>query len=347
MFDFSEIKIEGLALHLVGNKAREEGFKTARELLTFDHEDDRFLLLDYFLSSFKMEETYRFDHESSLEMNEVFMYCSYIFDDPAALYEQSVNILKQLYEKSGHPNVKGGELYVAFFRDVLVEDELVEAVGIFKSERKDTFVQLQAEDDQFHLGFYQGTNLSKLDKGALILNAYKEEGYRVLCVDLKSADARYWRDEFLMLTQIQDNAFHTKNYLSICKDFVEEIYAKEATKKEQVDFVNKSLEYFNTHESFDFNEFKTEVTGGDEAKAQRFDTYVKTYREEAGLEAEDQFFIAPKAVKQMKRKLNNIIKLDTQVEIRLAGTGGEEFVERGYDEERNMHFYKVFFNQED
>ncbi len=347
MFDFSNIQLEGLALHLVGNKAREEGYKAARELLRFNSEDEKFLMLDYFLGSFKLEETYRFDHESDLEMNELYMYCSYIFEDPAVLYDQSINILKQLYEKSGHPNVKGGELYVAFFRDVLVDDELVDAVGIFKSERKDTFVQLEAEGDQFHLGFLQGTNLNKLDKGVLILNTYREEGFRVLCVDLKSSDARYWRDEFLMLTQIPDNAFHTKNYLALCKDFVEEVISREASKKEQVDFVNKSIEYFSTHETFDFNEFKNEVSGGDEAKAQRFDAYAQSYREDTGMGAEDQFFIAPKAVKQMKRKLNNVIKLDTQVEIRLAGTGGEEFVERGYDEERNMHFYKVFFNQED
>ena len=346
MFDFSNVQLEGLALHLVGNKSREEGCKSARELLNLQFEDDKFRLLDYFLGSFKLEETFRFAHESDLEMNEVFMYCSYIFENPAQLHEQSVNILKHLYEKSGHPGVKAGELYVAYFRDVLVEDELVDAVGIFKSERKDTFLQLQAEEDRFQLGFFEGTNLNKLDKGALVLNNYREDGFRVLSVDLKSSDARYWRDEFLMVAQIPDNAFHTKNYLALCKDFVSEVIAKEATKKEQVDFVNKSLEYFNTRETFDFNEFKTEVIGEDEAKVQRFDAYAKSYREDTGMGAEDQFFISPKAVQQMKRKLNNVIKLDTQVEIRLAGTGGEEFVERGYDAARNMHYYKVFFNQE-
>jgi hypothetical protein len=347
VFDFSNIQLEGLALHLVGNKAREEGTRAGKELLRFESEDDRFRMMDFFLGSFKLEETFRFDHETDLDMNEVFAYCSYIFEDPSQLYDQSVNLLRHLYEKSGHPNVKAGELYVAFFRDVLVGDELVEAVGIFKSERKDTFLQLRADDDRFQLDFFEGTQLNKLDKGALVLNSYREEGYRVLCVDLKSADARYWRDEFLMVTQIPDNAFHTKNHLALCKDFVQEVYSREASKKEQVDFVNKSLDYFNSHETFDFNEFKQEITGGDETKAQRFETYAKTYREDTGMGAEDQFFISPKAVKQMKRKLNNVIKLDTQVEIRLAGSGGEEFVERGFDAERNMHYYKVFFNQED
>ena len=82
----------------------------------------------------------------------------------------------------------------------------------------------------------RGTNISKLDKGALIFNTEQENGFRVVTVDLKSSDAKYWRDDFLMLTQIQDNAFHTKNYMAMCKQFAKEAF-KEEDKNEQVDFL--------------------------------------------------------------------------------------------------------------
>ena len=353
MIDFQEIKIDGVALHLVGNKGREEGTRAARELLNFNGENDKFMLLDYFLSSLKLEEFYKLGHDTDLNMNEVFAYCSYIFESPEELYTQSVNILQHLYDKSSHPNVKSGELYVAFFRDVLVDDELVDAVGIFKSEKKDTFLKLQAEDGgDFHLQFEQGSNMNKLDKGCLILNTYRDEGFRVLCVDLRGSEAQYWKDEFLMLTQLQDDSFHTKHYMTMVKEFVQDVVAKDTDRKEQVKLINKVVDYFDKHEQFDYNEFKETAFGGDEEKSKKFDTYKKTYKETEGLfetAEDDGFFIAPTAVKKMKKSFKNLIKLDTQIEIKL-NTGSDEvtdeFVERGFDDEKQMFYYKVFFNQE-
>ena len=345
---FSEVVIEEVALHLVGNKSREEGFKAGKESLKFENEDDKYSLMDYFLSSFKLDEFYRFNHDTSLDMNEVYTYCGYIFSNIDDFHPQSVNILSHLYEKSGHPNIQGGELYVAFFRNILLEDELVDAIGIFKSERKDKFLKLDTNGEDFKITFDSGTNTDKLDKGCLILNTYGDEGYRVLCVDMKSAEARYWKDEFLMVTQLQDGAFHTKTFLTLCKDYCQEVYAKETDRKEQVNFLNKSMEYFKKKEEFDYNEFKEEVFE-EPAKAENFDNYARTYRDDFTPETNaDKFFISPPAVKKMKAKLKNLIKLDTQIEIKLNATAeaSDEFVERGFDNDKKMYFYKIFFNQE-
>ena len=42
-------------------------------------------------------------------------------------------------------------------------------------------------------------------------------------------------------------------------------------------------------------------------------------------------------------------KLDTNIQIKLdvdAPDASAEYLERGYDAEKKMHFYKVFFNEE-
>ncbi|MCH2043817.1 MAG: nucleoid-associated protein [Saprospiraceae bacterium] len=346
---FSEIQLDQLVLHYVGNKTMDEDIRVAKKLFELN-EDLRTVLLDYFLNSFKLDEVYNFNHESNLEMNEVYMYCSHIFEDPSQFYDQSIHILKHLYEKSSHSKIKSGELYVAYLKDCIVDDELVDAIGIFKAENKDTYIKIQLDEEgNYVLESERGTNISKLDKGALIFNTEQENGFRVVTVDLKSSDAKYWRDDFLMLTQIQDNAFHTKNYMAMCKQFAKEAF-KEEDKNEQVDFLNRSLDYFNTKDEFTLEEFKEDVFKTED-QTEKFDNFKTTYQERQGIEEVDNqqgFLIAPEAVKKMKRSFRNVIQLDTKMEIKIHGTEAqtEGYLVRGYDEERKMSYYQVFFNKE-
>lgn len=71
----------------VGNKLRGEGMFIAPELYDLEDEQLRTLLMDYFLIPFKQDETYRFAHDSDLALNELYNYCSAIFDHPKSLYE--------------------------------------------------------------------------------------------------------------------------------------------------------------------------------------------------------------------------------------------------------------------
>lgn len=348
MLDFTHIQLSQLVLHQVGNHNEDEGVLAAKQLFDLSDEALKELLLRYFLDSFKQDAFYQFNHSTDLEMNEVYMYCKHIFENSDDLYTQSRHILEHLYQRSDHPKIKGGELYVAYFKDILVEDELVDAVGIFKAETKDTYLKLRADEQgNFYLAYDEGTSISKLDKGALILNAYAEEGYRVITVDLKSTEAKFWRDKFLEITEIQDQSFHTKTYLNLCKDFCKEVYAEEEDKKEQVTFLNKSMEYFNTKDEFDIEEFKEEVIQ-DEGYVEKFEAYRNTYQEQNGIEDTSAFFISQPTVKKMKRSFKNVIQLDTQIEVKIHSSEAEQagHIERGFDEERGMHYYKVYFNQE-
>ncbi|MCP4439764.1 MAG: nucleoid-associated protein [Aureispira sp.] len=343
----SEIKLSQLILHRIGNKNEDEGVRIAKSL--FDLKDDmRGILLEYFLSGFKLEEAYKFDHETDLSMNEIYTYCQYIFDDKEQFYDQSVNILKHLYEKSTHNKIKGGELYVSYFEDCVVDDELVTAIGIFKAENKDTYLKLKLdEEEEWTLVYEEGTNISKLDKGCIIFNIYGEDGYRTVTVDLKSSDAKYWRDEFLMLTQIQDDNFHTKTYLDMCKKFGKQAFEEE-DKNEQVNFLNKSLDYFNRKEEFSIEEFKEEVFEENVEQAQMFENYKSDYQERQSIAEEDNFFISQPTVKKAKRSFRNAIQLDTQMEIKIHSAQAQEegHLERGYDEDKKMNYYKVYFNTE-
>jgi hypothetical protein len=54
-------------------------------------------------------------------------------------------------------------------------------------------------------------------------------------------------------------------------------------------------------------------------------------------------------LKKEKSKLKTEIKLDTNISIKLdvdAPEAASEYLERGYDEEKKMKYYKVYFNEE-
>ena len=205
-FDLSQASLSALAVHKTGHRLRGEDLVASLELLEFD-DQLKGALEDYFLKPFKSEYFWHFTHNTDLALNEAHVYVSNIFLSPLkrpALLEQSVNLLKHLHAQSLHPQIKSGELYVAFFTGCSLEDSTVDAIGLFKSEHKDLFLRVGDGEEQVSLETEEGINLKKLDKGALVFNTLGDEGYTLLMVDRDSEETAYWRDDFLGIKRIQD-----------------------------------------------------------------------------------------------------------------------------------------------
>lgn len=355
MFDFSTMSLEQLVIHQVGNKLRDEGVFFSPASYEMKDGNVEELLLKYFLSSFKEKVVYKFFHETDIHFNEVYMYVSSIFVNPETFYEQSLSIVKHLYEKSSHPQIKGGEFYMAYFKDCIVDDQKTDGIGIFKTEKKDTYLKVTKYTNEFMIGSDKGINVKKLDKGCIIFNVRSTDGYRVAIVDTVNKgdnQALYWKDEFLRLTNVQDEYFHTENCLQVCKDFAETVYGPlyQADKKDQVVFVNEAVAYFDKHNQFHLEDFVQEVVKEPEL-IEQFKEHKKNYESNQGFVAAEDFGISAPAVKSAKKKFRNRIKLDTEIEIKVKSPttepGNMQFIERGFDDERGMHFYKVYFNEEE
>lgn len=145
--DLIQARLTTLAVHKVGNKVKDEGIVASGTLFDYD-EEMALILQQYFLSPFKSEEFFRFAHRSDLALHEVNTYCKQIFNGSREDFlAQSVHLLQHLYGVSMHPHIKSGELYVAHFRECVVDGVDLEAVGIFKSEHKDLFLQVEDKAD--------------------------------------------------------------------------------------------------------------------------------------------------------------------------------------------------------
>ena len=67
------------------------------------------------------------------------------------------------------------------------------------------------------------------------------------------------------------------------------------------------------------------------------------------IEDVSSFPIANAAVTDVRRTLKNTIQLDTNIQIKLDfinPESAEKFVEKGWDEEKQMYYYLVYFNKE-
>jgi hypothetical protein len=81
-------------------------------------------------------------------------------------------------------------LYVVYFKKVQIEGNPLDAIGIFKSETKETYLKVYPQDGGFNVDYEENAiNINKLDKGVLIFNIEKENGYKVVVID-KSNTAR-------------------------------------------------------------------------------------------------------------------------------------------------------------
>lgn len=345
MVDFQEVKLEGVVVHLVGNKGRQEGTRASSSLLALEG-NNQFLMLDYFLSNLKFDETYCLSHPTDYAQNVVAEACRSIFKNTDTLYPNSKLLLQHLYDYSTHPNTKAGEMYVAFFKDVLLDDELVDAVGIFKAETKDTFCLLQPVDGgDWSVNFSQGSSTDKLDKGVLIFNTMADDGYRVITTKtVGKNNGYYFTDDFLRLVLVKDDMFKTKHVMGMVKGFINEVIGQDTQLDYQIEMSKKAVDYFNKREQFDYNEFKDDVFGDNQEQKKKLDYYRKNIEELDDIDS-DGFFIAPTAVKKLQKSFRDTIKMDTGFELKVKDTQDENLV-RGFDEEKQMFYYQVFFNQE-
>lgn len=343
MINFSNIVLEKMAIHKVGNKSKaEKNFFS--EVLYKPSASIEDKLLKYFLSPFKkLEETYQFNAPEN-DTNTLYNLSKAFFATKENFLETSQRISRHLYDQSKHQNIKAGEVFVVHFSELLYGEEMVEAIGIFKCERKSEFMQVNDIDSELLLNFQNGINISKMDKGVLLLNVEQEDGFRVLSIDNNYYDTSYWLLDFLDVVHVQDDFFHTSNYLDMVDNFTKEVLAPKMDKAEQIQFMNDSVDYFAKHETFNFDEFATEIAPEPEVVAE-----LRNYRNDFALNDVEAFSIAPAAINNAKRKIKNNIKLDNGVSIKMNFTNPEEskeLVERGFDEDRGMYFYKVFFNEE-
>ncbi len=348
MIKRTRAEITKCIIHKVANKYNSGQNSFSETTIRFDEESYN-LMLPFLLKPFaNLSQSFRFSHHADIRLNEMNNYASNIFKDEESFIENSKNIVNHLYEQSNSAQIKKGDVIVALIEGIEYQDVLTEAVGVFKVENKIDFFQTYLDDDSFDVAVQQGISTKKIDKGCLILNTSDVEGTVVLSIDNNQYDAQYWVKNFLSVKYADDRNQHTQSYLEMCKEFSEEIIKPELGKQEQSQFLASTVDYFKENESVDYHNFKEELFEEDKHK-EMFEDYKKHFETLNDVLIRNNFEVSDVVLKKEKQKIKNIIKLDTNIEIKLdvdAPDAASEYLERGYDESKKMKYYKVYFNEE-
>lgn len=353
MIECGNATIDKLVVHQIGCKAEGGELHISKALLDVsEYECMSDVLLPFFFKPFKTDTYFNFagDNDNGIDINMVYTQVASIFEDISSFYEQSVNIAELLFDCSNHPKIRGGELYVAHFSNCVVDGETCDAVGIFKSENKETFLKVYLSDnDRIALGAQEGVSIRKLDKGCIIFNIERNEGFRVVAVDNinRGQEARFWMEDFLGLKPREDSHFFTDNYMQMCKGFIRDVFNEDnhVPRPEQIDLMNRSFDFFQKNQQFNNDAFNESVMN-DPQIIKAFDDYKQQFLTDNKFSNPfpSDFEISNDAVKGEKKNFKSVIKLDKNFHVYVHGS--RYYMEKGFDEERDMNFYKLYYKSE-
>ncbi len=346
MITIDQESVNKTIIHYVGNYQKGDGIILSSKLAPTNLNINR-LLVTSFLPLLNNSKLFHFFHESSLDLNESFVFSRQIFNNPDSFIEISQNFARHLFAKSTHQKINGGELCIVYFNNCTYDNQCVDAIGIFKSEHKFPFLKFEKTTDSFSIFDIEGININKIEKGCLIINQETEKGFIVSVFDSinSNIEAKYWLDDFLHLQQRDDDYYKTQMVMNLCKSFVVKELPRqvEVSKAQQVDLLNKSVSYFKENETFKIVDFENDVIS-DPLMIDSFNQFKSEYEKENCSLINDSFSISNNAVKKQIRSFKSVIKLDKNFHIYIHGSN--QFIQKGFDEKTGMSYYQLFFKEE-
>jgi hypothetical protein len=231
--------------------------------------------------------------------------------------------------------------------DVLVENEHVDCIGMFKSESKEKFIKVDPQGNKMSIIIDEGLYVNKLDKGVVVFNLHKEDGYRALTIDKtnKGAEAQFWINDFLGLRPASDSFHSTGQVMEMTREFITKVMPEEfdVSKVNKAEYMNRSVEYFKNREVFQEEEFVNEVFVHKNL-ADSFGRFKNQYEKGADIEIGAEFDISKNAVKKKYAGMRSVLKLDRNFHVYIHGD--TSLIENGYDEASGKKYYKLYYDTE-
>lgn len=218
MLDVSSARIMHCVVHRVGNRLREEGCELSQKEVLGTSELHGTLLRHYLAPFSKTGEDFEFYHESDMELNATRQFSRKIFDAPSNFVELTKSIAKHLYSASAHPSISQGEFIAILFQDVRIEDESTLALGLYKIEQREIFLDVEQSNDSLNLIEKNGIPVTSIQKGVLITDG----DLNLLVKESGGQQTRYWVEMFLKARPKQTE----KSTAKLAAEFVKQVCSR-------------------------------------------------------------------------------------------------------------------------
>ena len=331
--------VEEFVLHRIGESIGESVFSDYSAVLEGQEEQE--FLKKLFLKPFaSMAHTSEFSPSDGEAMNVLQGLCAEV-EEGEDLVSRSVSIAKHLIRSAKDHTVKGGDLFVAKFNGVELVSAGYQAIGIYKFDDKEVFIESKVAGKTVGMKLKRGLGTVKPSNACLVL--FTEGAYTIFTID-DHATADFWQKDFIGLRAKRDNVNSTNSLLELTKSFITQQLPQdfEIAKADQIDLLNRSVNYFKTNAEFDKGAFAQEVFQ-EERAIQSFNQFSDRYQTAHDVEIDDSFAISSHAVKKQARIFKSVLKLDKNFHIYIHGDRNK--IEHGVDES-GRKFYKIYYDQE-
>lgn len=302
---------------------------------------DNDILKDFFIKPFISQKSeFCFSHPVNLTYNVVYQSALSLLQE-GDFVKCSQDIFRHLQSVSNLPTIKEGDIFVAKIDDIIVDGSYYEGLGIFKIESKSEFIETFIDTTgNLQFSVKSGFSSNKIDKACLIV--FSSNRPNCYLID-RSRDTKFWRQDFLGVIPTANSYTQSKSTIQVFQSFIKERLPEVhgVTKAEQIRLINKCSEILKDSSILSMTDMVHSVFENSEV-AEQFEEYRKAFEEKEQLKFPDSFEVDKTAISVTKNARR--IKLDDTAEIHLMKTGN--FIERGYDEDRGMYYYKLFFSRE-
>ncbi len=338
--NFIDTTLNHLMIHGIGNKCMDEALVLSSQEVKLS-EMVASKLLDNLLRKMPHEASYHYSHDIDLSYNEMFGFSQKIFNENDTFVEISKNIAKHLFNQGITKKIHSGIVYIAYLQGVLVDDKEVDALGVFKSEKTDTFLKVNYDNGIYSMSSEKG--MGCIDKGCLVMNTDSENGYLVsLLNSSRNNDVKYWNEDFLGIRLRNDDYCKTSQIIELCGSFITK--NEKLAKTDKAGMIDKVLSAMAVGETS--LDKIADTVFEDKNVRQQFTDYHQKRENLDESTLNNNFVPDKKTVEKEVRKYRNKtkIKLDNDFEVLIKG--GEKNIIKGYDEEKGMSYYKLYFKKE-
>lgn len=339
--NFSSIDMNELAVHRAGYAAQGGSLFLSEKTHSLYDEWLRGVLLSFFLKPFNEAEQYLLAEEN----NPLNIILSSFFNKREPFDSASKAIATALHESSKNGLIKNGEIYISHFSKFPFNGHEFEALGIFHTSQKEPFLKVSNTSQVINITVEEGIDIKKPEKGFIAINM--PEGLLCLVFEagIKKEENSFWKKQFLQVTPIANSYHHTKAALGMCKLFISNEISEqfETNKADEAGMLQRSMEYFKTHDSFELQDFSKEVLHHPEL-IESFTQYKQQYEVAKQVQIDDSFDINPVAVQQQQKFFKSILKLDKNFHVYVHGR--RDLIEKGFDQQKGKHYYKLYFDNE-
>lgn len=330
--------IKSAVVQRVGNKSNEDGVSYSDQLCQMDGVEEYFLQL--ITDSFKFEDWKQFYYIDDLELNPAYRFVSKIFENEDDMVRQANNLARHLYEQSIHPNIKIGEFYVVLLEQCEVGGIETKAVGLFKSEIRETVLTVKMEKNRLVLMPEMGMSLKKLEKGCIVFDVDKENGYKVAVVDNTGTnrDAHYWVDNFLHVKDCDDDFHQTEKLTKMLAGFAKQVSEQSASDAAVI--AKRSTEVLKLGETMSMDNLADAICQTDDQK-EVFTSFRQDFEMVYGGFSDEVNIIAKAASRKPVSRMN-VLKLGNDFEVKVLNPNAK--MVEGRDDASGKKSYTFYYD---